>query len=318
MSRRLTFGNRRFALLAAATGVALAAVLAFSLANAGAGRAASVSCPTFTVLHDDRIGPMRLPQGPYNVRVTGISCATSTQLFIQFLNDWDGKLPGGWRPIAQGNGKGTFRGPGGKSFAVAHTGGSTNNTGSLVCSQRLVLTANDRIGSLVLNKGRYIVDRLGPLSPSCAQALGLLQTFLTDFDGVLPGGWLVLPNDGSFVKGSVSYGFRLEPDPDSGGGTRFPSVTTRCPATFRVLHNDKIGALSFPVGNYWVSIYKDSNITCPQSTTLFAAFLNRPDGSLPSPWVINVASGSFRQGKTSSYGFVAKPAFNDSLTVPKG
>ena len=116
----------------------------------------------------------------------------------------------------------------------------------------------------------------------------------------------------SFVRGSVSYGFRLEPDPSGGGGNRFPTKTTRCPATFRVLHNDRIGALSFPAGPYWVSIFKDSNITCPQSTQLFAAFLQRPDGSLPSPWVINVATGSFRRGRTSQYGFVAKPAFNDS------
>ena len=33
-------------------------------------------------------------------------------------------------------------------------------------------------------------------------------------------------------------------------------------------------------------------------------------GKLPKPWVIDVASGSFRRGTSSAFGFVAKPAFN--------
>lgn len=102
---------------------------------------------------------------------------------------------------------------------------------------------------------------------------------------------------------------RARSDPGR-GGNRFPSRTTRCRATFRVLHSDRVGALPFPAGSYWVSIYKGSNITCQQSTQLFASFLQRTNGSLPSPWVIDVATGSFRRGISSPYGFVAKPAFN--------
>jgi hypothetical protein len=299
--------------------IALAAIVVFCLAHVSADRAATVGCPaTFQVEHNDRIGSLSLPAGPYNIRATSLSCPAASQLFTQFLNDWDGRLPGGWRTGVQGVGKGTFTGPGAQAFTVQRAGGSTGGGGGganvgLVCSQRFVLGQNDRIGALVLKKGRYIIDRLGPLSPSCAQAASLLGGFLQDFDGVLSNGWVLLPNDGTFVRGSVSYGFRLEPDPDNGGGgTRFPTQTTRCPATFQVVHNDRIGALPFPAGAYWVSIYKNSNITCPQATQLFAAFLQRPDGSLPSPWVINVATGSFRRGNGSPYGFVAKPAFNVS------
>lgn len=291
--------------------IALAAIAVFCLANASADRAATVGCPaTFQVEHDDRIGSLSLPAGAYNVRATGLSCAAASQLFTQFLNDWDGRLPGLWRTGVQGVGRGTFTGSGGQAFTVQRAGGGTG-IGGLVCSQPIVLAQNDRIGALVIKKGRYLIDRLGPLSPSCAQAASLLGGFLMDFDGVLSNGWILLANDGTFVRGSVSYGFRLEPDPDQGGGgTRFPTQTTRCSATFRVVHNDRIGALAFPAGPYWVSIYKNSNITCPQSTQLFAAFLQRTDGRLPSPWVINVATGSFRRGTSSPYGFVAKPAFN--------
>ena len=271
------------------------------------------ACPAFHVLHSDRIGTLSLPQGTYDTTTTAIGCAASSQLFTQFLNDWDGRLAGGWTTMPLAVGRGRFTN-GRQSFTVSRSGSAP--TGNLVCSQRIAITANDRIGALVIPRGRYLIDRLGPLSPSCSQATSLLQSFLMDFDGILPSGWTVLAGDGSFVRGSVSYGFRLEPAPNSGGGgNRYPAQNTRCPATFRVVHNDRIGALPFPAGPYWVSIDKGTNVTCTQAAQLFAAFLNRPDGSLPSPWVINVATGSFEKGNGNPYGFVAKPAFNVATTA---
>jgi hypothetical protein len=201
-------------------------------------------------------------------------------------------------------------GPRGQSFLVVKAGGGGTGNG-LVCTQAFALNQNDRIGALAMKRGQYIIDRLGPLAPSCAADATLLKQFLTDFDGILPNGWVVLADDGSFVRGSVSYGFRVEPDPNQGGGgNNYPTSTLRCSAPFRVVHNDRIGNLRFPAGSYWVSIYKGTGITCPQASQLLASFLQRTDGSLPAPWVINVASGSFRRGASSPYGFVAKPAFN--------
>lgn len=302
-----TRGKRSAALLA------LAAVLLVGLVYAGHGRAATTSCPgTFRVLHNDKIGKFSLPGGPYTIKATNISCSSASSLFTTFLNDWDGRLPGGWRTVIKGVGNGGFTGPRGQSFTVQKAGSGGGGATGLVCSQRFVLKQNDRIGALVMKKGQYIIDRLGPLSPSCSADAKLLSQFLMDFDGVLPGGWVVLADDGTFVRGSVSYGFRVEPAPSNngGGGNNYPTKTTRCPATFRVLHNDQIGALKFPAGNYWVSIYKGTGITCPQSSRLFASFLQRTDGKLPPPWVISVSTGSFRKGNRSPFGFVAKPAFN--------
>ena len=304
---RTTWGKRAAAVLA------LTAVLLVGLVYAGAGRAATTSCPgTFQVLHNDRIGKFVLPAGPYTMTATNISCSSASSLFTTFLNDWDGKLPGGWRTVIKGVGDGGFTGPRGQSFTVKRAGSSGGAGTGLVCSQRFVLKQDDRVGALVMKKGQYIIDRLSPLSPSCSADAKLLSRFIMDFDGVLPGGWVVLPDDGTFVRGSVSYGFRVEPAPDNNGGrgTNYPTQTTRCPATFRVLHNDQIGALKFPAGNYWVDIYEGTGITCPQSTQLFASFLQRTDGKLPPPWVIDVSTGSFRKGTGSRYGFVAKPAFN--------
>jgi hypothetical protein len=290
--------------------LALGAVLLVGLFATSLGRAATISCPgTFQVEHNDRIGKLSLPAGPYTITATNIGCAASSQLFTQFLNDWDGRLPGGWRPTVQGVGHGTFLGPRGQAFVVK-AGGTGGGGNGLVCTQRFALKQNDRIGSLVMKKGLYIIDRLGPLAPSCATDATLLKQFLQDFDGILPNGWIVLANDGSFVRGSVSYGFRVEPDPNGGGGgNNFPTNTVRCSATFRVVHSDRVGALRFPAGPYWVSIYKGTGITCPQASRLLASFLQRTDGRLPSPWVISVATGSFRRGRSSPFGFIAKPAF---------
>ena len=54
-------------------------------------------CPTFRVLNNDQIGRLVLPKGTYNVWVRGrLSCARSTTLFAQFLQDVTGDLPSPW------------------------------------------------------------------------------------------------------------------------------------------------------------------------------------------------------------------------------
>lgn len=89
-----------------------------------------------------------------------------------------------------------------------------------------------------------------------------------------------------------------------------PPTDNRCPGTFRVLHNDLIGPLRFPAGPYYLNILNGSRmLTCASSVQLFRAFLDRPDGSLPPPSVIDAQTGTFLRGRGSSTGFRAKPAF---------
>jgi hypothetical protein len=72
-------------------------------------------------------------------------------------------------------------------------------------------------------------------------------------------------------------------------------AATRCPATFQVLHNDRIGAMSLPAGAYYVSV---TNLTCAQASSLFAEFLSDYDGVLPYPWRANAARKSFTNGRS--------------------
>src|SRR3954453_4277979 len=102
----------RSTLVACAAAVLLLAV--------GATRAqAATPCPTFQVLHDDRVGALLLPAGTYGVTVKDLTCAQSTRLFAEFLQDYDGVLPKPWKTIVTGKGKGTFSRAGGASFSVA-------------------------------------------------------------------------------------------------------------------------------------------------------------------------------------------------------
>ncbi len=74
------------------------------------------------------------------------------------------------------------------------------------------------------------------------------------------------------------------------------TAATRCPATFQVLHNDRIGAMSLPAGASYVTV---NNLTCAQASTLFAQFLQDYDGDLPSPWRGNARAKSFSNGRSS-------------------
>ena len=50
-------------------------------------------------MHNDRIGKLRLPRGPYLITALGnVSCAQASAQFASFLeNDYTGLLPRPWR-----------------------------------------------------------------------------------------------------------------------------------------------------------------------------------------------------------------------------
>ncbi|HEX2162129.1 MAG TPA: hypothetical protein VHF88_09960 [Thermoleophilaceae bacterium] len=73
-----------------------------------------------------------------------------------------------------------------------------------------------------------------------------------------------------------------------------------CPATFHVLHDDSIGDLELPAGNYQVTVR--GGLSCPASSEWLARFLEDFNGVLPRPWRLDSDSASFSRG-ASAVGF---------------
>jgi hypothetical protein len=81
-----------------------------------------------------------------------------------------------------------------------------------------------------------------------------------------------------------------------------PAAPT-CPR-FRVLHNDRIGAASFPAGSYAVTTAPASGLTCAAASKLFTRFLEDYDGVLPAPWRVlaeGPGSASFTQSGKAGF-----------------
>lgn len=206
--------RRRFA---AAFSVTLVAALAL-LALGGAGSASAATCPSFKVLHDDRIGAVVLPAGNYEVTTSaGLSCPASSKLFARFLSDWDGNLPKPWRAKAEGSGKATFAG-GSVSFSVRRIGGGEGGGGGntelgKLCPGTFTVNAGSDVGPLYFAKGPYLLYIPSRSGISCRRASVLFTRFLAAPGGMLPDPWQVKTQTATFFKPAHSErsAFRVEP-----------------------------------------------------------------------------------------------------------
>ena len=134
---------------------------------------------------------------------------------------------------------------------------------------------NDRIKTVKFPKGTYDISAN---KLSCKQAVKLFQGFLKDPDMILRAPWVVNKNR-KFARGKGSrVNFTAIPTSNPGPGpTPTPSGShVRCPATFRVLHNDMINTLSVPKGNYRVTLLQKTGIHCPQTTTYPVSYTHLP------------------------------------------
>ena len=203
--------------LATAFPLALVAVLAM-LALGGAASASAAACPSFKVLHDDRIGAVVLPAGSYEVTVSaGLSCSASSKLFARFLSDWDGNLPKPWRATAEGSGKATFKG-GSLSFSVrlaggGGTGGGGNTEIGKLCPGTFTVNAGTDVGPLFFAKGQYLLYIPARSSISCRRSSILFTRFLAAPGGMLPSPWQVKTQTATFFKPAhpLRSAFRVEP-----------------------------------------------------------------------------------------------------------
>ncbi len=301
--------------------VVLVGAAAAALAPASSATAQTPGgCAPFHVLHDDHIGKLSLPAGTYAVTPldsSRLSCSAASDLFRQFLEDYNGRLPAPWILNPQ---TGTFaRGSGsavGFRVTPASASGGAGPTGrhpvaGTSCPAFFTVEHNDRIGRLSVRAGSYRISLLAEGRLSCVRAARLLASFLQDFDGRLPRPWALDLETGTFSAGR-NVGFRIKravgnPVVPSGGGSH-PATGRLCTSSFRVLHRDRIGALRLPPGRYLITLSSDRGLTCASATRLFRSFLNDPDGRLPSPWLVRAAMGTFVRGKAGRIGFWVKPA----------
>jgi hypothetical protein len=73
--------------------------------------------------------------------------------------------------------------------------------------------------------------------------------------------------------------------------------------TFRVLHDDHIGALALPAGSYSLTTF--GGLTNAVAAQRFTRFLQDFDGKLPAPWTLDAATATFTDGAA---GFQVAPA----------
>ena len=183
---------------------------------------------------------------------------------------------------------------------VGFTTSASSTAAVARCASSFTVLHNDRVGALSIPAGQYY---LTPVGLSCATASELVTRFLDDFDGVLPGGWTANAANSSFVNTltgqSISLGSRLPPGPSSG----------RCPGTFTVEHNDRIGALALRAGRYAITTKR---LSCSVATSRLAFFLFHDfAGTLPKPWKLNLAAKRFSRGNSSfSVKFVSSSGKN--------
>jgi hypothetical protein len=205
--------------IAATFALAVCAALA-ALALTAAAPASAATCPSFRVLHNDRIGPASFPAGNYEVTVEpGLSCKGASALFARFLEDYDGVLPKPWRIVAEGSGVASFVNGSAAGFTVSRAsgggggeGGGNNVLGQL-CSGSFTVNAASRVGPLLFPKGQYLIYIPARSGISCRRASVLFTRFLAAPGGTLPFPWRLKNQTATFYKPAhpERSAFRIEP-----------------------------------------------------------------------------------------------------------
>ena len=175
------------------------------------------------------------------------------------------------------------------------------------CAATFHVLHDDHIGKLALPAGHYEITLLNSARLSCADASDLFRQFLERFTGKLPKPWRVIPAASEFRRGDSDVGFRVRRvgrPSGGGGGGRHPQSGLACPASFSVLHNDRIGGLRLPKGEYRITLLAAGRLSCSRASRLFARFLQDWDGRLPGRWRVHRATATF--SKNPHFGFRVK------------
>jgi hypothetical protein len=192
--------------------------------------------------------------------------------------------------------------------AVASMSG-TARAAEVLCPSSFHVLHNDHIGNVRFGEGHYRITVLDDQLLSCQKASTKFAEFLQDYDGNLPGKWKLKAANKEFVRGNSGVGFRVAKGSNTGGdGGHHPGHNDRrCPATFKVEHDDHIGKLKLPAGKYHITTLRKGSPSCQRASKLFAKFLQHPEGDLPHRWHLDPKTATFTRGNTN-FGFRVKKA----------
>jgi hypothetical protein len=180
----------------------------------------------------------------------------------------------------------------------------------VTCPGTFHVLHDDRIGALQIAAGHYSIIVLDDRLLSCAEASDWFRQFLEDYDGRLPRPWVANNATGTFTRGRgsrVGFAFGAANMPSGGGSSgRHPVSGLPCPGYFRVLHDDRVGRLRVPAGQYRITLLAAGQLSCSRASSLFASFLQDFNGVLPRPWRLDVRTGTF--SSNHNVGFRVKEA----------
>ncbi len=194
--------------------LSLAAIAALPAAAQAATANASVACGQFRVMHNDHIGSVKFPAGPYNMVASQMSCAQVTKTFQQFLQRPAGNLPKPWKVKLLSGERRRFTKVGTKVDFQATPVHDPGPTPGGTCPGRFRVLHNDHIGAMKLPAGSYTISLLSNNTPglNCAAASNDFAYFLNhDSGGVLPRPWKMNVSAKSFwMSPSTTDGFKVK------------------------------------------------------------------------------------------------------------
>lgn len=214
----LSGSESRRARLALVALVGMLAVVAFALSARPAGAAAPGTCPSFRVLHNDRIGAAVFPAGSYTITLedSSLTCKSGGELFAKFLENFSGILPKPWKVVGEGSGKAAFLNGPESGFSVALSGkreeGGTNPNLGTLCPNTFTVNSNTVVGPLRFTKGAFLIYLPKGSGITCNRASVLFTKFL-GAGGTLPKPWKLTNQTATFYKPSnpTRSAFRIEP-----------------------------------------------------------------------------------------------------------
>jgi hypothetical protein len=166
------------------------------------------ACPgNFTVLHNDKIGALKLKAGQYKITTKGLFCWFDASKLAYFLNyNSSGKLPKPWTINASK--MQIIRSPS-HYFSLRYqgsSGGGGQHPGNSVrCSKKLFNVSGETLAGMTFPRGYYYLNVFGGLS--CKSAGTSFDSFIAN--GTVPNSWAIDSNTATFMK-NKSQGFQLE------------------------------------------------------------------------------------------------------------